>query len=78
MKDIGVDPTQDIGGRIGLECFVCGKPVLDAVPIFWKGTEWFHPKLPIHKAHLDAYDTNEIAAEYHRRISDLAEVARTH
>lgn len=74
----GIDPSKDVAGIIGHECFLCGKPIIRVAPVFFGGEGDFAPKLPAHLLCLDGRQTTEIAAEYHRRISDLVNVRRFH
>lgn len=72
-----IDPTLDIAGRIEDECFLCSHAIRGEALYF--GLEGpLMPELPIHRHCLNGRDSEQVAREYHRRISDLANLARMH
>lgn len=78
-----IDPTQDVAGILGAECFMCGKPIHD-------GQQWANfgprtsedpklemaPQLPLHLACINDVQHEAVMNEYHNRIADLAGVKR--
>jgi len=74
---LGINPDLDIAGRIGNECFLCAKPIVRE-PVFYAPVTPMAVELPAHLACFDGRDMAEVAREYHRRIHDLANVARMH
>lgn len=75
---LGIDPTQDIAGVLGNECFVCGHTIYSK-PGFFGPDGALTPKLPIHqKSCFLNTPLATLIAEYHRRIADLAGLGRAH
>lgn len=72
----GIDPTQDIAGRIGCECFLCGLTI-HGEPLWFGPVGALATKLPHHGHCLEGKSPLQVVTEYNRRLHDLANVART-
>lgn len=74
---LGIDPTQDIAGVLGNECFLCAHLIFANPRFFGPGSPLL-PKLPCHEKCFLEHPLSHTVAEYHRRIADLAGVQRMH
>ena len=72
----GIDPAESVAALLGNECFICGKVILGRQATGWYGTAGL--ELPLHISCADGMDTHQVAVEYHRRVSDLANMRRFH
>lgn len=76
---IETDPMIDISGLLKHECFLCSHPILFANDLGrWGQDGGLDVLLDCHISCLNGRSPAEVALEYHRRIHDLAGVARTH
>lgn len=80
---LGIDPEQDIAGRIGNECFMCGRPITDPDNLGMFGPKPAAPELqpvvvelPVHLSCLHGVPWTITSREYERRIHDLADLKR--
>ena len=75
---LGIDPTKDIAGVLGSECFMCGHEIVGAEPLFFGKPGDFGVRLPAHGSCLEGRPLQVIVREFQRRVQQMAGVKATH
>ena len=74
---LGINPLEDIAGKLGAECFLCGKAITGEAHWFGKKGDLM-PKLPCHLNCARSTTIDRVVVAYETIIADLAEVPRKH